>query len=138
MRNTDRLTTREAADLLGVSISQLRNLSRGHGLGYRAGRGNDNPPSYSGRMVRALKSRREGHTAPGRISRQDAADLLGIKIDRLNQLIRDEEDQLGRKHHPRGRVSLSKARVEALKRRRSRAPQYPRSGSVWPEAMKKP
>lgn len=137
MQNSDRVTVREAADLLGVSESQVRSLNARHGLGYRPGRRPDVPSTYSRRLVCALKTKREAHQAPGRMTRQDAADYLGVTVDRLNQLVRSEHDHLGRKEHARGRVSLSKARVEALKRRRANAPRYPRAGSTWPEGMKR-
>ena len=137
MENSRRMTVREAADLLGVSESQVRSLHQRHGLGYQAGRRPDVPSTYSARQVHALKTRREAHLAPGRVTRQQAADLLGVTVDRLNQLIRSETDHLGRREHTPGRVSLSLARVEALKRRRARAPRYPRAGSTWPEGMKR-
>jgi DNA-binding transcriptional regulator YdaS (Cro superfamily) len=137
MRNPERLTARQVADLLGVSESNVRSLHARHGLGYRPG-----PPgvagTYSGRKVHAMKARREAHEAPGRLTRRQAADLLGVSIDRLNQLVRAEHDQLGRREHARGRVSLSEARVRALALRRARAPRYPLAGSTWPEGMKKP
>lgn len=139
MHNTPRLTVRQAADLLGVSESQVRSLHQRHGLGYQAGdRRAQTPSTYSGRMVRALKAKREAHQAPGRLTKREAADLLGVTVDRLNQLIASEHDQLGRREHARGRISLSKARVEALARRRLRAPRYPLAGSTWPEGRKKP
>ena len=138
MHNISRLTGRQVADLLGVSESQVRSLHQRHNLGYRAGRRPDVPSTYSARKVLALKARREAPEAPGRLTRQEAADLLGVTVDRLNQLIRQEHDHLGRREHARGRVSLSKARVEALRLRRLKAPRYPRAGSTWPEGMKKP
>jgi len=136
MHNTTRMTLREVADLLGVSESQVRSLHSRHNLGYRQGQRPLVPSTYSARLVLALKARREAHQADGRLTRRQAADLLGVTVDRLNQLVREEHDRLGRKEHARGRVSLSKARVEALARRRARGPRYPRAGSTWPEGMK--
>lgn len=137
MQKADRLTTREAADLLGVTESQVRSLHQRHGLGYRAGKKPGTPSTYSGVKVHALKARREAHEAPGRLTRQRAADILGVSIDRLNQLVRADPRKLGRREHERGRVSLSEAQVRALALRRSRAPRYPLAGSTWPERMKR-
>lgn len=137
MEKTARLTAREAADLLGVSESQVRSLAARHNLGYRAGKRPDVPSTYSARRVQQLKNKREAHLAPDRVTRQQAADLLGVTVDRLNQLIRAEHDKLGRRRHAGTRISLSRAKVEALARRRSRAPRYPLPGSVWPEGMKR-
>jgi hypothetical protein len=135
-----RISRERAAELLGVGTSRLRALARLHPtqLGCRIDEATG-VRTYDEAEVRALATKRGTVLPESRLTRRAAAALLGVGIDRFNQLVRDDHPKrLGHKRTTLGRATYSRAAVEALKRRRegNRAPVYPRRGSRLPEALR--
>jgi len=133
-----RLTREQAAEILKIGTSRLRALARSHPTQLGCQLDATHGRTYSAAQVRALAEQRSEDVPEGRLTRPQAAGLLGVGIDRLNQLVREDRRHLGRKREASGRTTYSRAAVEALKRRRegARAPRYPRRGSRLPEALR--
>lgn len=133
-----RMSRAEATELLEVSPGRLRSLAREHpqALG---GLFDTRPASatymtftYDRGMVARLARQRGNTPVVGRLTKAEAAAVLGVGQDRFNQLVREDPNRLGRERNARGRSTYSRAAVVALKQQREGkgAPVYPRRGSA--------
>lgn len=135
-----RLTREQAAEILNVGTSRLRALARSHPtqLGCKWDQATATR-TYSAAQVRALAKQRTDVVPDTRLTRAQAAALLGVGLDRFNQIVREDGPRrLGHERTRLGRATYSRAAVEALKRRREsdRAPRYPQKGSRLPDALR--
>lgn len=135
-----RISRERAAELLGVGTSRLRALARAHPtqLGCRIDE-RTGARTYDEDQVHALATKRGTVLPETRLTRRSAAELLGVGIDRFNQLVRDDHPRrLGHRRTALGRATYSRKAVEALKRRREgvRSPRYPQRGSRLPDALR--
>jgi hypothetical protein len=123
------IDTAQACALLGVGPSRLRSLAREHPtrLGHRKGKG------YRQALVLALAKARGDVRPSTLVDRVEAAEILGVGLDRFNQIAREHPTHLGRRRTGRKyRTLYSRAAVTALKTSRegARAPAYPKRGSA--------
>ena len=119
----------EACAVLGVGRSRFLRLVGEHPtrLGHDTGRG------YRRSLVLALAKARGDVRPSTLIERTEAATILGVGLDRFNQLVREHPTRLGRRRTARGyRTLYLRSAVEALRKRREgeRAPAYPKRGSA--------
>jgi len=119
----------EACAVLGVGPSRLRSLAREHPtrLGHRRGQG------YRRGLVLALAKARGDIRPATLIDRTEACAVLGVGLDRFNQLAREHPTHLGRRRTGRKyRTLYLRSAVEALRKAREgeRAPVYPKRGSA--------